>query len=296
MQEYLPNLIHIRQAKDILFSCFTLCFSFVRMLLRQQGTVMPLFKVLVYTSCIFFISTLHAVEQVKLLKPLNLPRPLEPLSTELELGFINTTGNTDSTATKGKILLKQDFREWKNEYLLDMFYTESEYEGETETTAHKLFLSTQSDYKLTSENTSVFVFGSYTDDRLSGYDYQTTVAVGYSARLFSDQASFLDYSVGPGYTFSREDDGTRINSSIVRLEATYQYNLSFTSKFTQTTSTEIALNSGQNSETKSETAISALLRQNLNIKAAYSITYNSEPLDDNEKVDAVTSISLAYSF
>ena len=257
---------------------------------------MPLFKILVYTSCIFFISRLHAVEQVKLLKPLNLPRPLEPLSTELELGFINTAGNTDSTAVKGKVLLKQDFQEWKNEYLLDMFYTESEYEGETETTAHKLFLSTQSDYKLTSEHTSVFVFGSYTDDRLSGYDYQTTFAIGYAARFFSNKTSFLDYSVGPGYTFSREDDGTRINSNIIRLEAKYQYNLSFTAKFTQTTSTEIALNSGQNSETKSETAISSVLRQNLSIKAAYSVTHNSAPLDDNEKTDAVTSISLSYSF
>jgi putative salt-induced outer membrane protein YdiY len=257
---------------------------------------MSFLKRLIYIIFIISIPVSYAVEPVKPLKTLKLPRPLEPLNTELELGVFAASGNTNSKAAKGKVLIKQDFREWKNEYLLDMFYTQNVYDGETEVTAQKLFFSTQSDYKLSSENTSVFVFGSYTDDRLSGYDYQSTIAIGYSARLFSNETSFLNYSVGPGYSFTRANDGERISSNIFRIEGKYRYNLSFNSKFTQTLSTEIALNRGQNTESKSESAISAMLRQNLSMKAAYSVIHNSDPLDSNEKTDTVTSLTLAYSF
>lgn len=223
-------------------------------------------------------------------------KPLEPLTAELELGIITTSGNTDSASLKGKATVKQDFVAWKNKYQLDTLYKRSEYDDESVTSAHKLFLSAQSDYKLTGEHSSVFVYGSYTDDRLSGYDYQNTVSVGYSGRLFSNRDSFLDYSVGPGYAVSKTDDGDKEESAIVHVEAEYQYDLSPAAKFTQTLSTEAALDSSKNTQSKSETAISVKLKNDLSMKASYSVTHNSKVLSTREKVDTVTSVTFAYSF
>lgn len=160
----------------------------------------------------------------------------------------------------------------------------------------KFFLSAQSDYKLSSNNTSVFVYGSYTDDRFSGYEYQNTVSVGYSARLFADESSFLDYSVGPGYSFTKTDDGEEDETSIVHVELQYEYEISSNATFQQSLSTEAALQDNKNTRSKSETAVSVKLRDNLSMKASYGITHNSQVLDDKKKTDGTTSIIFAYTF
>jgi putative salt-induced outer membrane protein YdiY len=248
---------------------------------------MKTFKSLAFTGLIFIIPALHAEGG---------PKPLEPFKTELELGVIDTSGNTESTSLKGKAILHQDFREWKSEYLIDALYDKAEYDGVTQTTAQKLFISAQSDYKLTSENKSIFVYGSYTDDRLSGYDYQNILSVGYADLWFSNLHSTLNYSVGPGYSFYRTDDGDKNKTPIFRLEVKYQYNISPTAKFTQILSIEKAFDSDENSPSKSETAISTKIRDGMSLKAAYTVTHNSQVLDDVEKTDAVTSLTLAYEF
>lgn len=236
------------------------------------------------------VSSLHAVE------PEQLEVPLEPLSAEVELGVIATTGNTESSALKGKAVIKQDFREWKNKYQFDALYKRNTYEGKDEATAQRVFLSAQSDYKLSPENTSVFVFGSYTDDRFSGYEYQNTIAVGYSKRLFANQDSFLDYNIGPGYSFNRTDEGELDDTVIVHLQVEYEYNFSPEVKFTQIFGSDVALESNKNTISKSESAITSKLRDNLSMKASYNIAHNSEALDLKAKTDTTTSITMIYSF
>jgi len=224
--------------------------------------------------------------------------PLEPLSAELELGIISTSGNTESAALKGKATIKQDFPNWKNKYLLDTLYKKSKSEGEddTKTTAQKIFLSAQSDYKLNSENSSVFVYGSYTGDRFSGYEYQNTLSVGYSGRLLSDDDYFLDYSLGPGYSFSKTDKGEDDNNAIVHIELQYDYTINSMATFQQFFSSEVALQEDKNSRSKSETSFSVKLRKDLSMKAAYSITHNSDVPNSKKNTDATTSVIFAYNF
>lgn len=227
------------------------------------------------------------------------PKPaLEPLSAELELGIIAITGNTESSALKGKATIKQDFKEWKSKYQLDTLYKRGRNEGETETTttAQKVFLSAQSDYKLSGDNRSVFVYGSYTGDRFSGYEYQNTVSVGYSGRFYEDDESSLDYSAGPGYSFSKTDEGDTDESAIAHIELQYEYIISPNATFHQIVSTEAALQANKNTRSKAETAVSVKLRDDLSMKAAYSVTHNSQVLDTKEKTDATTSVIFAYTF
>ncbi|GAB3482035.1 hypothetical protein GCM10027340_15110 [Marinomonas epiphytica] len=248
---------------------------------------MKLGKIWAYGILICAVPVLHAAGP---------PGKLDPLHTELELGIIATSGNTDSTALKAKATINQDFASWRNKYQLDTLYKESEYNGVSEDTAQRVFVSAQSDYKLSEEHTSLFVYGSYTDDRLSGFDYQSTVSVGYSARAYEDEKSLLKYSVGPGYSFSKTDTGEKDESAIVHISTDYLYHLSRRAKFSQFFSTEAALESDKNTQFKSETAISANIRDDLSMKAAYSVTHNTKVSEGNAKTDAITSVTLAYTF
>ncbi|MGO3738211.1 MAG: DUF481 domain-containing protein [Marinomonas foliarum] len=226
------------------------------------------------------------------------PAPLEPLSLELELGLISITGNTESSALRTKATIKQDFKEWKAKYQGDFLYKRSKNEGESETktTAHKTFLSAQSDYKLSEENSSVFVYGSYTDDRFSGYEYQNTISVGYSGRIFEDESSFLDYSAGPGYSFSQTDEGEEDKIAIVHVELQYKYEINPNVTFQQGISTDAALESNKNSTSKSETSVRVKLIGNLHMKAVYSLTHNSIALEDKKKTDGTASVIFSYTF
>lgn len=239
----------------------------------------------------------------------------KPLATDAELGVLLTSGNTDSTALKAKLDAKHDMTRWRNHYVLEALYKEdevtSERDGveveESQTTAEKYFASAQADYKLDSKHSALFVFGSYDEDKFSGYDFQAAVAAGYADRLFQGDSSFLDYSVGPGMSFSRtdevfDDEGLMVmdnlseESAMVRLAANYQYDFSETAKFTQSFSSDLALESGANTRTKAESAVTANLNQSLAMKASFIVTHNSEVPADRTSTDSQTALTLVYSF
>lgn len=241
--------------------------------------------------------------------------PTKPLAADMELGVLLTSGNTESTALKAKLDAKHDMARWRNHYVLEALYKEDdvtfEQDGvevqENQTTAEKYFASAQADYKLDSEHRALFMFGSYDEDKFSGYDFQAAVAVGYSDRLFQGDSSFLDYSVGPGMSFSRTDevfdeDGVMVTdnlseeSAMVRIAANYQYDFSENAKFTQTFASDVALESGANTRTKAESAVTANLNQSMAIKASLIVTHNSEVPEDRTSTDSQTALTLVYSF
>ena len=241
--------------------------------------------------------------------------PDKSYAADAELGLLATSGNTDSTALKAKLNLKHELARWRNQYVLEALYKEDQLQveqggetwNESQVTAEKYFASAQADYKLDSQHRALFIFGSYEEDKFSGYDYQASVAVGYSDRLFQGASSFLDYSVGPGMSYSRTDevraaDGTMVTdniteeSAMVRVSALYQYDFSETAKFTQTFASDIAVESGANTKTKAESALTSNINQALAMKLSFTITHNSEVPEDRVSSDRQTAVTLVYSF
>lgn len=241
--------------------------------------------------------------------------PEKPFAADAELGLLATSGNTDSTALKAKLKLKHELTRWRNQYVLEALYKEDRLEveqggatrNESQVTAEKYFASAQADYKLDSQHRALFVFGSYEEDRFSGYDYQASVAVGYSDRLFQGASSFLDYSVGPGMSFNRTDevrdangilleDNVTDESAMVRLSVLYQYDFSETAKFTQTFATDAAVESGANTKTKAESAITANINESLGMKVSFTITHNTEVPEDRVSSDRQSAVTLVYTF
>ena len=223
---------------------------------------------------------------------------------DAEVGALMTSGNTKSTAFKGKVDAKQDLSSWRTQYVLEGLYKEDEVDNTEggiltsvdQTTAQKYFASAQADYKLNEEHRGLFIFGSYEDDRFSGYDYQSTIAVGYSDRLFKTDNSHLDYSVGPGYTTNKSTlTGETDSNVIIRLAASYVYKFSPNAKFTQTMASNVATDADSNTATKAESAITATLTSSFAIKASYTINHNSEVPEGIETTDTQTAVTLVYS-
>ena len=104
----------------------------------------PALRLLLGSACFCFSVVCMAEEDDKKLK------------ADAEAGFLVTSGNTDSTALKAKLDIKQDFEKWHNNYVFEGLYKENEVEiienGETtkesQVTAEKYFGSLQTDFKL----------------------------------------------------------------------------------------------------------------------------------------------------
>lgn len=238
----------------------------------------------------------------------------EPLQVEAELGVLLTSGNTESTALSSRVDVKQDLRDWRNNYVAEGLYKEDELtitaDGQrselSRVSAERYFLSAQTDYKLNEQHRGLFLFGSYEEDKFSGYDYQTSIAAGYSDRLFDSPRAYFDYSIGPGFTANRtaetrNDDGEFVDnqteeSAIVRLSGFYVYEFSDNAKFSQSIASDAAFESGVNTRSKAVSAVTANLNDSFALKSSFTVTHNSEVPELLENTDTTTAITLVYSF
>lgn len=240
---------------------------------------------------------------------------VKKLKTDVELGVISTTGNSVTTSLKGKVDLKQELEALRNHLVLSGYYRENEVtlvsDGETvrenRKNAEKYFASLQTDFKLNSEQKGLFVFGSYTQDEFSGFEYQGTLALGYSDRLFKFDNSQLTYSVGPGISFAETKDvvdgngnvtteGENETFGIIRLSADFLYQISENAKFTQSFSSDAAISGGDNSKTRAETALTANVMTGLALKTSYIIDHNTHVPDGTKHADTQTAITFLLSF
>ena len=221
----------------------------------------------------------------------------KPFTMEGGLGFIFTTGNTDTTTINASLEAHQELERWSNDYNAEGLYKKETVETdgveEERTSAQKIFASGQANYKLDNPDYRLFGFASYEDDRLSNFKYQSTVAAGWNHKLWETDKMAFEYSVGPGYAFAETQEGEEQNGPIVRGSAAFQWLLSDTAKFTQTVSTEVG---SDNTKSRAETALTATISGNLSLKVSFKVDHNSDVADDVENLDTETAVTLVYNF
>lgn len=220
------------------------------------------------------------------------------LTMDGEFGFIFTTGNTETTSASAGLNAKQELEQWSNEFTINGLYKKDTIEnsmGEEveQTSAQKFFASAQGNYKLENPNHRLFAFASYEDDRFSNFKYQSTIAAGWNQKVWEDEASSFDYSIGPGYSFAKDQDDKSINGAIIRGALNYNWKISETAKFTQTVSTEIG---SDNTKSRAESALSAQISGGLSMKLSLKFDHNTDVAMGVEKLDTETAVTLVYSF
>ncbi|WP_100656561.1 DUF481 domain-containing protein [Alteromonas flava] len=215
-----------------------------------------------------------------------------------EFGLIFTTGNTETTSASAGLNAKQELEKWSNEYLVEGLYKQDTVtndlgEDVEQTSAQKFFASAQGNYKLENPDHRIFAFASYEDDRFSNFKYQATIAAGWNQKVWEDETSSFDYSIGPGYSFSESQTGEDLDSAILRGAFNYTWFISETSKFTQKFSTEIG---SDNTKSRAESALTATISGALSMKLSLKLDHNSDVAEGVDNLDTETAITLVYTF
>lgn len=223
---------------------------------------------------------------------------IKPFTMDGEFGFIATTGNTETTSLNGKLAAHQELPQWSNDFLVEALYKQDDVTladdtTVSQTTAQKYFLSSQANYKLDNPDHRLFGFASYEDDRFSSFNYQSTLAVGWSQKLWDNERTKFEYSIGPGYSFAETADGEDADSVIVRGAFGFNWKISETALFKQVMSSEVGQD---NTKSKSETSLSAKINGSLSLKLSLTFDHNSHVDEDTEKLDTQTAVTVVYTF
>ena len=209
-------------------------------------------------------------------------------SSEIEVGAVYSTGNTDETNFKFRGEAVRNGEVYKTSYKLDLLNS-SQNDSKTAQKAYGVF---QLDRKLT-EVSSVFGRFAYEDDRFSGYDYQVDLTGGYSRDFFKTDIHQLNGSLGLGFRQSELQNGTSEDEIIARLAANYLWKVSENATFKQAVSTQIG---DFSTISRSETSLSADVLDDLALKLALYIKHTSEVPVGRDKTDTETAMTMLYKF
>ncbi len=216
-----------------------------------------------------------------------------PWTRSVELGFIRTTGNTETQTTAVKADVVYEVEKWRHTGHAEGFGTQTDdASGQSVVSAERYELSGKSDYKMT-ELDYLFALVKLEKDRFSGFEYDHNISAGYGRKVIKQEDMELDLEIGPGVRFFKEDNLASDNEALLRLSANYWWDITDNSKFTQDLSADI----GESfTSTKSVTGIQANISDELAMKFTYTIRNKSKVPAGTEKTDTELAMTLVYAF
>jgi putative salt-induced outer membrane protein len=213
----------------------------------------------------------------------------DPIVGAAALGYLATSGNTDSTNANAS--LKLDWTPdglWSHQWTALAIHASS-----SGTTTAEAYAAGYKARRKLSEKSYLFGTADWRQDQFSGYDRQLTEAVGYGRKLIDTERQALAIEGGLGTKQSDLIDGTSLSEGIVRAGLDYALNISETSAFNQ----KVLVEAGQdNRYTESVSALHMKLVGNLALVVSYTIKNNSDVPPGIEGTDTFTAISVEYAF
>ena len=223
------------------------------------------------------------------------------LTGSAELGYVSTTGNSQSSNINAKVALAKDTKNWSHSIKLAGIGSSSEASNNGvvsgQRSVEKYNFDYQTDRNL-DEVKSLYVFSNYEKDRFSGFDQQTAFGVGYGHKVILKPDQQMQIDVGPAYRINNPIQGSTQSETVLHLGENYFWNFSETAKFEKF----FVIDTGSdNTISKLGFAVTANLTGTLGLKLAseWKLTdnpgFNAAGVEF-EDLDSVTTINITYGF
>lgn len=207
-----------------------------------------------------------------------------------EFGFVNTTGNTDSTALNARLEFIRNSRGWRHRFTGTALMTSEDGFKDNE----RYTVEIQSDRKLSKKS---WLFGAFRwdADKFGSYDPQVTLTAGYGRQLMKSEKHELKGEIGAGYrklteTVSRDSN----REAIMRFLLDDAWQVFKTTKWTN----RLLVESGSsNTFSQFNTGLAVSMTERFAVKLGFEARNNTKiPPDDSEHTDTITSVNLVYNF
>lgn len=212
----------------------------------------------------------------------------DSFDASISFGYVGTSGNTDTDTYNLEFLMTLVSDQWLHNVKFQALGSQENSQAKAE----RYYLEDKSDYNLDGDQ-YLFIKGSYTDDRFSGFDYQAATSVGYGRYLVkNDTWEFQGYG-GAGLRRNAESEDGTYNEAIFTVGEKVNWTISDNAVLTQSLNSEIG-----NDRTVSvlEVGLETNIIGDITTKLAFQARNNSKVPAGRKKTDTLTSISLVYSF
>lgn len=211
-----------------------------------------------------------------------------PISGKAALGYLATSGNTDSTNANASFELLYAREVWSHEFKLAGISASSG--GATTAEAYTFTYSARRDF---GEHSYLFATLDWEQDQFSAYDQQMSESIGYGRRLVATDNHALNVEIGTGARQAETRLGLDEDEGILRGALDYVWTISDTTEFAQ----GLTVDSGSsNTRTQTVTELRARIFGNVALVVSYRIKSNSAVTPGVEKTDRFTAIAFEYAF
>lgn len=213
------------------------------------------------------------------------------LATQLELGAVITSGNTEDENIRFKGQFDAVRDKWSYLLSIDGFRSSKQ----DVLAAQRTYTVGGATYNF---DPAQFVMSrvAHEDDRFSGYDSQTDFSVSYGQELLRGRENMTwQYTVGAGMRRSVESGpaGDEFSEAIVRLSTDYRWSLSDSARFIQV----LSVDAGEETTIgRSETAIESDIMSNMSMKFAIKVKHQTEVPLFREKTDTEFAATVLLKF
>lgn len=210
------------------------------------------------------------------------------VSGKASVGYLATSGNTDSTSANAGLNLLLEKETWSHEFKLRAITAAS-----SDATTAEAYAAAYQARRDRSERSYLFTTLDWERDRFSSYDRRVSESVGYGRRFVDTDLHALSAEVGAGARQLQLIDGTEEGDAIVRAALDYVWTISEATKFDQ----DLTVESGaSNTSLVAVSELRARLFGNVALVLSYRLKWNSDVLPGASKADRFTAISLEYAF
>lgn len=203
-----------------------------------------------------------------------------------ELGFVMTSGNSDTETLNAKFNASTEYTDWKHTLQLEALNSSSN----DVSSAERYFAEAQSDRKLSDRAYALGVI-SWEKDRFSGFDHQTSIALGLGYKAIAEDNMELNFELAPGYRVIEDNNGNNEEDSIIRAAETFSWKFNETSSLDQFLNTEAG---DSNTVTRFGISLTSQVQEALSMKVGYTIKHSSDVPAGADKTDRETSVTLVY--
>jgi len=207
-----------------------------------------------------------------------------------ELGYVKTTGNTDSSALNFKLGFVRTTERWRYRFAGTALTTSENGNKDNE----RYTAEAQADRKL-GEKGYLFGVYRYDADKFGSYDPSQSFTIGYGYELMKSEKHVLKGEIGGGYRKLKERlTGNSDSDAILRLLLDDAWQIFETTSWTNRVLVETGSN---NTFIQWNTGLTVSMTDAFAIRLGYELRNNSSlPPGDTVKKDTITSANIVYSF
>lgn len=208
--------------------------------------------------------------------------------SSLELGYVQTSGNTDTSSMNTKGRAVRDGEAWRT--TVQAAALSATDTGNT--IAEKYNLSAQGDWKIGGAS---FLFAriGFDTDRFGGFKSRTSETTGYGFDILKDSERQWNAEIGAGARQTKLTTGTKTSDAVLRVATLYNWKISDTATFSQ----ELRIEGGKQGYVSN--AVTSLLNQvsgNLSSKVSFSAQHTSKVPTGTKKLNKEVAASLVFTY